>query len=84
MLRSVGQAHGVQHASRSFKPVASGHTGIDQRKLNIFYGRQAGQKIVGLEDESDTCITYGRLFVGLDLGDVPAIEEEVPTAWGIQ
>ena len=75
MFSAVGQAHSGQHASCSFKPFGAPYTGINQRKLNIFYRCQAGQKIVGLEYESDTAVAYGRLFVGSKLGDVLALKE---------
>src|SRR5205814_933107 len=85
---SAGSAARTRAASRgdATRPgagpaLASGHTGVEQRQLDVLEGARPGQEVELLEDEADLCVPDPRERVRREAGDVLAVDD-VPTGGG--
>src|SRR5437867_3948778 len=67
--------------SVSTSALARGHTGVEQRQLDVLEGARPGQEVELLEDEADLCVPDPRERVRREAGDVLAVDD-VPTGGG--
>jgi hypothetical protein len=72
------EAERVQHGGCAPPPFAARDPGIDEGQGDVLHRRGARQQVEGLEDEAELAVAHRRARVGIEAGDVLAVEAIAP------
>ena len=84
MVHPIAQAHLLQGPLRAFATLFRGHSGVDERQLDVMQRVGARQQVERLEDEADFLVADTRQLVVAQIAHLLAVQPVLAARRGIE